>query len=306
MNRMSVAFLGTSGGMPTKKRGLTSIAIRFSGSLLILDCGENTQRQLLQAELGFPLDTRIFITHLHADHILGLPGVIYTLGMLGREAPLFIYGPRGTKEAVEALLAAGRGAVTFDVIVKEVGEGTVHSDRDFVVEAARASHTVEALAYRLRERERPGKMNVEYLERVGLPRGPLWGRLQRGEEVVYKGRVIRPEEAVGPPRPGRCVVYSGDTRPSRVIAEFASGADVLIHDSTFDESLRKKAEEDGHSTAREAAETARDAGAALLVLIHISPRYDGREEVLLQEAKSVFPNVIIPSDLESIDVPYRD
>ncbi|MEN3048205.1 MAG: ribonuclease Z [Candidatus Caldarchaeales archaeon] len=299
---MRLTFVGTGGGMPTPERALPSLAVRFAGSLLIFDCGEGTQRQLLNAGLGFPESTHVFITHLHADHYLGVAGLIATMDLLRREAPLFVHGPEGTGESLELLLRGARLNPGFDVVVREVGEGEVMSARDFVVEAIWSRHTVPSLSYRLRERDRPGRMNVELLESIGLPKGPLWGELQRGKSVVYGGRTIRPEEAVGPPRRGRVVVYSGDSAPFEGMVEFARGADVLVHESTYDSSLRSKAEEDLHSTAADAATIASRAGVKLLVLYHLSSRYRGRWNLLLEEARSVFPNVLLPWDLQSIEV----
>lgn len=302
---MRLTFVGTGGGMPTPERGLPSLAIRFGGSLLILDCGEGTQRQLMAAKLGFPSSTHVFITHLHADHYLGLAGLIATMDLSKREAPLYVYGPPGIRESLEHLLLGSRLDPGFQVVVREVGEGEVLNARDFVIDAIWTTHTVPSLAYRLREKDRPGKVNVELLESIGLPKGPLWGELQRGKEVVYGGRTIRPDAAVGPPKKGRSVVYSGDSAPFQGMVEFARGADVLVHESTYDQSLKSRADQDLHSTAKDAATIAAKANVKLLVLYHLSSRYRGRWGVLLEEANSVFPNVLLPEDLQSIDVPYQ-
>lgn len=301
---MELVFLGTGGGMPTPERALPSLALRFAGHLLIFDCGEGTQRQIVSAGLGFPSSMSVFVTHLHADHYLGLGGLVATLDLLRREAPLRIYGPKGIREVVGLLIEAARLDPGFDVVTTEIGEGIVVEGREFVVEAMRTRHTVESFAYRLRERDRPGRMRVEYLESIGLPRGPLWGELQRGRPVEFGGRTIRPEEAVDPPRRGRIVVYSGDTLPFEGMVEFARGADVLVHESSFDSSLRGKALEDMHSTAADAAEIALRAGVRKLVLYHLSSRYRGRWEVLLEEARRTFPDVILPSDLQRLEVPF--
>ncbi len=300
---MELVFLGTGGGMPTPERALPSLAVRFAGNLFIFDCGEGTQRQIVSAGLGFPSSMNVFVTHLHADHYLGLGGLVATLDLLRREAPLRIFGPRGTREVVEMLIEAARLDPGFDVVVTEVAEGIVMEGKEFVVEALRTRHTVESFAYRLREKDRPGRMRVEYLESIGLPRGPLWGELQRGKPVEFMGRVIRPEEAVDPPRRGRVVVYSGDTMPFDGMVDFARNADVLVHESSFDSSLRAKAIEDMHSTAADAAEIALRAGVRRLVLYHVSSRYRGRWEVLLEEARRIFPDTVLPSDLERLEVP---
>ena len=305
MSVMRLTFLGTGGGIPSVKRGLPSIAVNFSGELILFDCGESTQRQMMRAGVGFKRKIIIFLTHLHGDHVLGLPGFLYTLSMLNRKDPVKVIGPKGTIEFVDSLLSLKIGRIGFDVYVSEVSEGLIYESREYVVEAVEADHTVPALAYRLREKDRPGKMNVEYLERIGLPRGPLWGRLQRGEEVEFRGRVIRPEEAVGPPRPGRRIVYTGDTRPSEKIVEFARGADVLIHDATLGPEFEEEAAEDGHSTVNQAAEVALKAGVKRLYLFHISPRYEGNEDALLLEARKIFPESYLAEDLLKYEVPPR-
>ena len=303
MTVMRITFLGTGGGIPSVRRSLPAIAISYAGELLLFDCGEGTQRQMMKAGTGFKQRMTIFLTHLHGDHILGLPGLIYTLSMLDRKAPLRVIGPPGTRRFIDSILSIRFGKLNYEIEVREVWEGVVHESREYVVEAVQASHTVKALAYKLRERNRPGKMNVEYLEKLGIPRGPLWGRLQRGEPIEFAGRTVRPEEAVGPPRPGRRIVYTGDTRPSEKIIEFSRGADVLIHDSTFGSEFEEEAGREGHSTAGQAAEVASKAGVRRLYLFHISPRYEGNEEKLLREAREIFPNTFIPEDLETYEVP---
>lgn len=301
---MRIVFLGTGGGMPSRRRGLPAIAIKYAGSTLLFDCGESTQRQAILAGLGFKKDFKIFLTHLHGDHVLGLPGLLYTMSMLDRNDPVEIYGPAGTKEVVDALLVTTDGTTTFPLKITEVGEGVVYMSQEYKVETIKTKHTIESLAYKLQEKERPGKMRIEYLESIGLPRGPLWGKLQRGHVVVYKGRKITPEDAVGPPRKGRSVVYTGDTRPTERIVEFSKNADVLIHDATFSHELFERAKAEGHSTAREAAEVAAAAAVKRLYLFHISPRYDDEPEQLLSEARSIFPQTYLSEDLMQLDVPY--
>ncbi len=301
---MRIIFLGTGGGMPSRRRGLPAIAIKYAGSTLLFDCGESTQRQAMLAGLGFKRNFKIFLTHLHGDHVLGLPGLLYTMSMLGRNDSIEIYGPVGTKEVVKALLVTTCGATSFPLKIFEVDEGIVYTSQEYKVEAIKTVHSVYSLAYKLQEKERPGKMRVEYLESIGLPRGPLWGKLQRGCTVVYKGSKITPEEAVGPPRKGRIVVYTGDTRPTDRIVEFSINADVLIHDATFSHELLERAKMEGHSTAKEAAETAAAAAVKRLYLFHISPRYDNDPERLLSEARSIFPQTYLSEDLMQYDVPY--
>jgi len=305
MTVMRLTFLGTGGGMPSLSRSLPSIAVSFSGELILLDCGEGTQRQMMKAGAGFKRDMIILLTHLHGDHILGLPGLIYTLSMLDRRHPLKVIGPPGTLDFIEAILSIRFGRLGYEIQVTETEGGLVYESREYVIEATAADHTVPALAFKIRERDRPGRMNVELLEALGVPKGPLWGRLQRGEAIEFQGRLIRPEEAVGPPRPGRKIVYTGDTRPSEGIIEFSRGVDVLIHDSTFGSEFEDRAGVEGHSTARQAAEVAARAGVKKLYLFHISPRYEGRGHELLMEARSIFPETFLAEDLSSYEVPPR-
>jgi ribonuclease Z len=306
MTVMRLTFLGTGGGIPSISRSLPSIAVTCSGELILFDCGEGAQRQMMKAGTGFKQRLTVLLTHLHGDHIFGLPGLIYTLSMLDRRHPLRIIGPRGTRDFVEALLSIRFGKLSYEIEVREIDGGMAYESRDFVVEATDASHTVKSLAYRLRERDRPGRMKVEILEKLGVPRGPLWGKLQHGEPIEFSGRRIKPEEVVGSPRRGRIIVYTGDTRPSDEVAEFSRGADILIHDATFGSEFEEDAARQGHSTARQAAEIALRAGVERLYLFHISPRYEGNEEKLLMEARQVFPSTYLAEDLLSVEVPFPD
>ncbi|MEM3398512.1 MAG: ribonuclease Z [Nitrososphaerota archaeon] len=306
MSTLRLTFLGTSGGTPSISRGLPSIAVSYGGELVLFDCGESTQRQMMRASVGFKSRFTIFITHLHGDHVLGLPGLFYTLSMLNRKEPIKVYGPRGIEDFIEMFQKTRYGKIQFEVEVRRCKEGLIHQSKEYEVEAIRSNHTIEAFCYIFREKSRVGRMNVKFLESVGLPRGPLWGRLQRGEPVEWGGKTIMPEEAVGPPRPGRKIVYTGDTSPDERIAEFAREAEVLIHDSTFDSSYEREAAEQGHSTSRQAAEIARKARVKRLYLFHISPRYENNSEKLLLEALRIFPETFLAEDFHVYEVPYTD
>lgn len=306
MSTLRLTFLGTGGGTPSISRGLPSIAVNYGGELILFDCGESTQRQMMKAGVGFKNKFTIFITHLHGDHVLGLPGLLYTLSMLNRKEPIIIYGPGGIEDFIEMFQRTRYGKIQFEVEVKRCREGLIHRSKEYEIEAIESNHTIDSFCYMFREKDRVGRMNVEFLESIGLPRGPLWGRLQRGEPVEWGGRIIRPEEAVGPPRPGRRIVYTGDTSPDDRIAEFAKGADVLIHDSTFDSSYEREAAEQGHSTSRQAAEIARKVRVKRLYLFHISPRYENNSGKLLQEAVKIFPETYLAEDLHTYEVPYID
>jgi len=303
---LRVIFLGTSGSIPTPRRGAPAVAVVREGEILLLDCGEGTQQRMFAARLGFSRPMRVFITHLHGDHVLGLPGLLQTMSLLGRERPLRVYGPRGIREFLEAFTSI-LGEPLFPLEVGEVVEpGRVCDGRGYKVLAVPADHNVEAWSYALVEDPRPGRFHPERALELGVPEGPLWKRLQRGERVrLPDGRVVRPEEVVDPPRPGRKIVYSGDTRPNEGLVELARGADLLIHESTFGDDLAEKALLDGHSTPSQAAEVARRAGVGELILTHISPRYSDPSE-LLGQARRVFGRTRIAEDLMEVEVPLRD
>lgn len=299
---MRVVFLGTSGSMPTPRRGSSSVAVRLGRDLMMFDCGEGTQRQMVRVRVGFRRDMKIFLTHLHGDHVLGLPGLLQTMSLLRRERRLDVYGPSGTVEYVKAF-SETLGGPTFPVIIHEIREpGVVYGDDRLDVVAVRSSHRVESWSYGLLEKPRPGRFHPEKAVALGVPKGRLWHALQHGEAVTVEGRAVEPMQVSDPPRPGRRIVISGDTRPYPGMIELARGADLLIHEATFSQELQGRAEEDGHTTAREAAEVAREAGAKRLALVHISSRYFD-PGVLLEEARQVFADVFVAEDLMEIELP---
>jgi len=304
---LRVVFLGTAASIPTSTRTLASMAIQRQGELFLFDCGECTQRQMIQAALGFNRKTRVFITHMHGDHVLGLPGLFQTMSLLGRDKPLKVYGPQGIKAFVDATIKTVKFSLIFTVEVYEIeNEGVVCQEKQYEVHAAWAEHSIPSLAYALIERTRPGRFHLEKAAALGVPEGPLWSRLQQGYEVkLSDGRVVKSEQVLGPPRPGRKIVYVGDTRPSDNVAVLSKDADVLIHEATFSDDLIERAKEDMHSTPSEAALVAKKAQVKLLVLTHISARY-GDSNLLLEQAKKIFPEVRIAKDLEKMDIPLQE
>jgi len=302
---LKVVFLGTSGSMPTPERGSSAIALIRGREVILFDCGEGAQRQMVAAHIGITRPKKIMVTHLHGDHVLGIPGLLQSMTLQGREDPLDIYGPVGTAAYVQAFTST-LGGPGFKVTIYEVqGPGVVYDSKEYRIEAVRADHSMEAWSYALVEYPRPGRFHPERARSLGVPEGFLWKRLQDGGGVDAGGRVVHPSEVMEPPRPGRKVVYSGDTRPSEGLAELAEGADLLIHEATFDEILVERAVEDGHSTARQAAEVASKARAKRLILTHISSRYP--EPALLElEAKAIFPETIAARDLMVVEVPLRE
>lgn len=301
---MRITFLGTSGSMPSKDRGASGVVVRRGKELLMFDCGEGTQRQMVKAGIGFQRAMRIFITHLHGDHVLGLPGLLQSMSLLRRENELHIYGPEGLVKFVQAF-SESLGGPLFPVILYEVVEpGVIHEEKGYRVEAVKAVHRADSWSYGLFESPRPGRFNPERARKLGLLEGPSWNRLQHGEDVEVDGEVFRPDMVCGPPRNGRSIVYSGDTSPNDSLIDLTMGVDVLIHESTFLDALSDRAEEDGHTTASQAAEVAKKAGVGRLVLTHISSRYP-EPGVVLAEAKKVFDNVVVACDFMEIDVPLK-
>jgi ribonuclease Z len=302
---MKLVFLGTGGTYPSKIRNVTSIALRLPGDVLLFDCGEGTQRQLMRSSISFMKISRIFISHLHADHFLGLPGLIQSMSLNGRESDLLIYGPKDTRRNVDAMMGLGYFRCGFKVRVEELGPGARLDLGGCVVKTARAKHTIPALAYSVEENKRPGKFNLAKAKKLGIPPGPMYRTLQEGASVKYGGRRIRPEEVLGAPRAGRKVVYTGDTKPSREIVALARNADALIHDCTLDSRHSAVAARFGHSTAAEASRVAKEARAKVLFLVHISPRYEDHSG-LEREARKVFKKSIVATDMMEYAVEYSD
>ena len=303
---LNVIFLGTGGSIPTPKRGLSAIAIRRKAELLLFDCGEGTQRQMIQAGVGFHRKAKIFVTHMHGDHVLGLPGLLQTMSLLGRTKKLEIYGPQGIKAFVEAISQTVRFSLTFPVQVSEVEAGLVCEEKEYEVYATQSDHIDHSLAYALIEKPRPGRFNIEKARSLGVPEGPLWSKLQGGSSVkLPSGRIVKPEMVLGHPRPGRKIVYTGDTRQSENLVKLAENADMLIHEATFDDELTERAMEDGHSTPGMAAETAKKAGVKRLVLTHISARYKDAG-LLLEQARKVFVNTELAEDFLRLELPLQE
>ena len=304
---MRLVFLGTSGSVPTPRRNLPAIAIRRKEELIFLDCGEGTQRQMMGASLGFPKTIRIFLSHLHPDHVWGIPGLIHTLTMQDYKGKIQLYGPPGVENYLRSTMQAVNFHPTFPVEVQTIeSEGNILTEEDYRIQSTPADHNIPALAYSLTEKERPGRFDREKAERLGIPEGPLRSKLQRGETITLpNGRKVSPEEIIGKPRKGRKITYSGDTRPSQKIAELAKGSDLLIHEATFDDSMTDRAAEDGHSTPSQAAAIAKKARVERLALTHISARYEDPTP-LLEQAKRIFNNTFIAEDLMQIELKYRE
>jgi ribonuclease Z len=301
---MHVVFLGTGGSVPTVARSLPAVLVKRQNEQLLFDCGEGAQRQMIKAKVGFHRKMKIFISHMHGDHVLGLPGLLQTMALLDRRSKLEVYGPEGIKQFLECVRESLQFGLTFPVEIHEVYDaGVICEEKEYTVEAAKTDHVVAGFAYAFAEKPRPGKFYPEKAKALGVPEGELWSMLQHGDSVTLPdGRVVSPEEVLGSPRKGRKIVYTGDTRPFRGFAKFAAGADLVIHEATFDDALAEKAEVDGHSTPSQAAEEAKRAKAKKLVLTHISARY-ADAELLLEQARKVFENTVVAEDFLMLKLP---
>ena len=304
---LALRFLGTSAARPTVERNVSSVALIREGETMLFDCGEGTQRQMMRYGISFVLED-IFFTHLHADHVIGVIGLMRTMALQGRTEALRLWGPRGSSRHLRRASEFGVERVGFRVDVMEVQAGETIRRTGYAIEPFAADHGGgPSLGFALVEEERRGRFNPELAREIGVPEGPLWGRLHKGEAVTLPdGRVVDPVVLVGPRRSGRKVVISGDTRPAQTVIDAAEGADVLVHEATFADEEADRARETGHSTAREAAAVARSARVRHLVLTHFSARYSRDPSELLRQAREEFDAVALARDGLEIDVPYLD
>ncbi len=302
---LTVRFLGTAASRPTVERGVSAVALVREGDTLLFDCGEGTQRQMMRYGISFSLSD-VFFTHFHTDHVLGVIGLMRTLQLQGRTEPLRVWGPRGAVRFLKSAEVFASDRMGYPVTVAEVEAGTPIARDGYAIVPFPVSHRgALAVGYALVEETRLGRFNPDRARELGIPEGPMWGHLHRGRSVTLPdGRTIEPGELVGPTRPGRRVVLTGDTRPCEATIEVARHADLLVHEATFAEEEAARAVETGHSTAREAAEVAERAGVRRLVLTHVSARYSRDTSDLEREAKLIFPNVLVARDGTEIDVPF--
>jgi ribonuclease Z len=302
---LDLVFLGTSASMPTAQRAPAAILVRRGGERLLFDCAEGTQRQLQRSTVGLPDLEEIFLTHFHADHFLGLPGMLKTFALRGREeAALTVYGPPGLKDLF-AKLRPFLGRLPYPLATVELAPGEILERGEYTIEAFAVDHGVAAVGYALVEHERPGRFDVSAADALGVPAGPERGLLQAGEPVTLAGgRVVTPDSVLGPARPGRKVVLSGDTAPSAAVVRAAHRADLLVHEATFGADETERARETQHATAVDAAEVAKLADVRLLALTHLSTRYFGPD--LAREARDVFVETVVPRDFDVIEIPFPE
>ena len=302
---MQLVFLGTSSGAPTVRRGLSSVVLVRGGELLLFDTGEGMQRNFIRAGLGMNRKMKIFITHMHADHCIGLLGLLQTMDLQGREKCVDIYGEPRVEEFLRENMRIINFRLTFDITVRKIEKDCVIvRERDYQVSCCEALHSVPSLAYCVEEFDRPGIFNVMEAKRLGIPEGNLYSKLQHGEDITYQGKLIRASHIVGPARRGRKIGISGDTRPTDKLARFFRECDVLVFESTYSHDKLEKAIENGHSTAAEAAMIAKESKVNKLILTHFSARYDDTSQ-LVNEAQLIHDNVEAAEDLKVFKIPYR-
>ena len=304
---LRVIFLGTGGSVPTPSRNLPSVLIKRKDEQIMFDCGEGVQRQMIRTGGGFHRKMKIFITHMHGDHVLGLPGLVQSMALLDREKKLEVYGPAGITKFLECIKETVQFTLTFKIEIHEITEpGIICKEEEYAIEAAWTNHVIPSLAYALVEKPRPGRFHPEKAKALKIPEGPLWARIQQGHQIkLPNGQIVKAEKVVGAARTGRKIVYTGDTRPFKNLAELAKSADLLIHEATLDDSLADKANEDGHSTPSQAAEDARKAKVKQLVLTHVSARYED-PSILLKQAQRIFKKTRVAEDFMKIEIPLAD
>lgn len=299
---MEIIFLGTSSAVHSKERNHPSIALKAFGDVMLFDCGEGAQRQMLHTKVSPMKISKIFISHFHGDHILGLPGLLQSLGLQDRKEKMTIYGPRGLNKVRDAIYSFGYCKIDYPVEFIEIGSEIVEETDEYIIRSQIVRHNVPSLAYSIEEKKKPRFLREKAIE-LGVPVGPAFGRLHNGEEIEVNGKIIKPEQVLGEPRKGIKITYSGDTRPCEEMIEFAKDSTVLIHESTFSVQDEENAEEHGHSTAADAAFIAKQSDSRELILTHISTRYNGDfSKILLKEAKEIFENTKIANDFMNIEL----
>ncbi len=303
MNSIKIVFLGTSCSTPTPERNLSSIAMRIPGEVLLFDCPEGTQRQMMQAKVSYMQVKRIFLSHLHADHVLGLSGMLATMSIHARAEPVFIYGPRGTKEMLEKILSIGLLGVNFEVVCKEAKRGIVVDEKGYTVSAFPLKHDVPCFGYVFLERGKAAEFQRAKAEALGIPPGPLYSKLQKGESIKWKGKTVKPEDVLDytKGRRGKKISIVNDTLAFAGYMDEIRDSDLLVHEASFLESMKARAKETMHSTAKQAAEAAAKTNCKKLALTHISPRHKSAEDIE-NEARQAFGEVVVAKDFLEIEV----
>ena len=293
---MKLVFLGTSAAQPTEKRGLSCICLEREGEILMFDAGESTQISYMKSGLGWNKKMKIFVTHLHGDHCVGILGLLQTMSMQNRTESLEIFGPQGIDEFLAANIKILNFGLSFSILITIVNEGTIYENNKFLIHAAKANHSITAFSYLFEEKDKPGRFNVEKAKKLGIPEGELWNKLQNGENITNNEKIIKPEQVLGKKRPGKKIGISGDTMPTKELEKFFGGCDYLVFDSTFLDEEKQKAQDTCHSTAKQAAELGKNANVKNLILTHFSARYKDEIEHKI-EAEQIHNSVITAKDL---------
>ena len=298
---MKLVFLGTSAAQPTENRGLSCICLERDGEILMFDAGEAAQISYMKSGLGWNKKMKIFVTHLHGDHCVGILGLLQTMSMQNRSEPLEIFGPGGIEEFIAANIKVLNFGLSFPILINTIKDEKIFEDEKFSIHTCKANHSITAFSYLFKEKDKPGRFNIEKAKELGIPEGELWNKLQNGNEITVNEKKIKPEQVLGEKRPGKKIGISGDTMPTKELEEFFQECDYLVFDSTFLETEKQKAQDTCHSTAKQAATVARNAKVKNLVLTHFSARY--RDEVEhLKEAKEIHDSVITAKDLLEIEI----
>ena len=298
---MKLVFLGTSAAQPTSERGLTCICLEKEGEILMFDAGEGAQISYLKSGLGWNKKMKIFVTHLHGDHCIGILGLLQTMTLQNRTEPMEIYGPDGIEEFIAANIKVLNFGLSFPVMITTVREGTVVNEKTYTINSCEADHSVTSYSYLFQEKDKPGRFFPDKAKELGVPEGELWHKLQTGQDIQVGDKIVKSSDVLGEKRPGKRIGISGDTRPTKKLEEFFKDCDYLSFDSTFSHELQDKALETHHSTAKEAADLAKKANVSNLILTHFSARYND-ESVLLEEAKTIHSSVIAAKDLLEIEI----
>src|SRR5579864_850292 len=298
---MKLVFLGTSAAMPTENRGMTCICLVLDKEILMFDAGEGAQVSFLKSKIGWNKKMKIFVTHMHGDHVVGILGLLQTMSLQNRTESIDIYGPKGIEDFMAANLKVLNFGLTFPVRIMMIKEGLVLDDESYSIHCCEAEHSIPAYSYVFHEKDKPGKFYLEKAKDLGIPEGNLWHELQSGKEINLGNKTIKPSEVMGEKRPGKKIGISGDTRPTKKLEEFFKNCDYITFDSTYSDELKEKAKENFHSTAKEAAELAKKANVSNLILTHFSARYDDAE-ILVKEAQTIHGSVIAAKDLLEIDI----
>lgn len=298
---MKLVFLGTSAAQPTHERGLSCICLEREGEILMFDAGEGAQVSYLKSGLGWNKKMKIFVTHMHGDHCIGILGLLQTMTLQHRTEPIEIYGPDGIEQFIGENIRILQFGLSFPVMITAVSAGLVCEEKSYLVYAQKAQHSVLAFSYMFAEKEKLGKFDRDQALRLGIPEGPLWHELQLGKEVKVGNDIFKPSQVVGQKRPGRKIGISGDTRPTKLLEEFFKDCDYLSFDCTFSDQLKEKAVETNHTTAKEAATLAKNANVTNLILTHFSARYKDEDE-LVREARQIHGSVIAAKDLLEVEI----